>query len=114
VLCCEAPQYGSAKSVANIAGMVAANVLRGDHPLVHWDTVDWEAIRADDNALIVDVREVSRWALRGCVYPRGGGRSMFRLFCRACGQEMQCRHHCTHHGLVGSEQYALGEGKSCS
>jgi hypothetical protein len=73
VLCCEAPQYGSAKSVANIAGMVAANVLRGDHPLVHWDTVDWEAIRADDNALIVDVREVSRWALRGCVYPRGGG-----------------------------------------
>jgi rhodanese-related sulfurtransferase len=70
---CYAPQYGSAKSVANIAGMVAANVLRGDHPLVHWDTVDWEAIRADDNALIVDVREpseVERGSIKGAVnYP---------------------------------------------
>jgi len=60
VLSCAAPQYGSAKSVANIAGMVAANVLRGDHPMVHWDTIDWDALRADPQALIVDVREVSR------------------------------------------------------
>lgn len=37
---CYAPQYGSAKSVANIAGMVAANVLRGDHPVVHRAEVD--------------------------------------------------------------------------
>ena len=34
---CYAPQFGSAKSPANFAGMVAANVLRGDLPLVHWD-----------------------------------------------------------------------------
>lgn len=59
MLCCAAPQYGSAKSVANIAGMVAANVLRGDHPVVHWDTVDWDALRLDPKAVIVDVREVS-------------------------------------------------------
>jgi hypothetical protein len=64
VLCCAAicvaaaPQYGSAKSVANIAGMVAGNVLRGDHPMVTWDVVDWDAVRADTAALIVDVREV--------------------------------------------------------
>lgn len=65
-------QYGSAKSVANIAGMVAANVLRGDHPVVHWAEVDWAALTADPQALIVDVREVSEptddsSALKGCV-----------------------------------------------
>lgn len=53
--------------------LVAANVLRGDHPVVHWDTVDWEAIRADVNALIVDVREVSRQSLGVCVWVVGGG-----------------------------------------
>jgi hypothetical protein len=63
MLCCDvcvaaAPQYGSAKSVANIAGMVAGNVLRGDHPMVTWDVVDWDAVRGDTGALIVDVREV--------------------------------------------------------
>lgn len=57
--CAAAPQYGSAKSVANVAGMVAGNVLHGDHPVVHWDAVDWEALRADPQAVIVDVREVS-------------------------------------------------------
>lgn len=30
---CYAPQYGSAKDVINFAGMVAANVLRGDMPV---------------------------------------------------------------------------------
>jgi hypothetical protein len=34
-------------------------VLRGDHPVVHWAEVDWAALRADPQALIVDVREVS-------------------------------------------------------
>jgi hypothetical protein len=44
--------------------MVAGNVLRGDHPVVHWDAVDWEALRADPQAVIVDVREVrhAQWA----------------------------------------------------
>ena len=34
---CYAPQFGSAKSPVNFAGMVAADVLRGDMPLSHWD-----------------------------------------------------------------------------
>ncbi len=33
---CYAPQFGSAKSPVNFAGMVAADVLRGDMPLTHW------------------------------------------------------------------------------
>jgi NADPH-dependent 2,4-dienoyl-CoA reductase/sulfur reductase-like enzyme/rhodanese-related sulfurtransferase len=33
---CYAPQFGSAKDAVNFAGMVAADVLRGDMPLVHW------------------------------------------------------------------------------
>ena len=32
-----APQFGSAKSPVNFAGMVAADVLRGDMPLSHWN-----------------------------------------------------------------------------
>jgi NADPH-dependent 2,4-dienoyl-CoA reductase/sulfur reductase-like enzyme/rhodanese-related sulfurtransferase len=43
-----APQFGAAKSPANFAGMVAANVLRGDMPITHWDAVD--------GAFILDVR----------------------------------------------------------
>ena len=34
---CYAPQYGGAKDPVNFAGMIAADVLRGDMPLVHWD-----------------------------------------------------------------------------
>ena len=37
-----APPFGSAKDPVNFAGMVAANVLRGDMPLSHWDCVDGE------------------------------------------------------------------------
>ena len=33
---CYAPQYGSAKDAVNFAGMVAANVLRGDMPVRGW------------------------------------------------------------------------------
>jgi len=35
---CYAPQFGSAKDPVNLAGMVAANVLRGDMPLSQWDS----------------------------------------------------------------------------
>ena len=35
---CYAPQFGSAKDPVNFAGMIAADVLRGDMPLSHWDT----------------------------------------------------------------------------
>jgi NADPH-dependent 2,4-dienoyl-CoA reductase/sulfur reductase-like enzyme/rhodanese-related sulfurtransferase len=35
---CYAPQFGSAKAPVNFAGMVAADVLRGDMPVSHWDS----------------------------------------------------------------------------
>ena len=34
---CYAPPFGSAKDPVNFAGMIAANILRGDMPVVHWD-----------------------------------------------------------------------------
>ncbi len=46
---CYAPQFGSAKDAVNFAGMVAADVLRGDMPLVHW--------AATDAAFLLDVRQ---------------------------------------------------------
>jgi NADPH-dependent 2,4-dienoyl-CoA reductase/sulfur reductase-like enzyme/rhodanese-related sulfurtransferase len=46
---CYAPQFGSAKDPVNFAGMVAADVLRGDMPLAHWD--------ATDGAFLLDVRQ---------------------------------------------------------
>jgi NADPH-dependent 2,4-dienoyl-CoA reductase/sulfur reductase-like enzyme/rhodanese-related sulfurtransferase len=45
---CYAPQFGSAKDPVNFAGMVAADVLRGDMPLSHWDS--------RDGAFLLDVR----------------------------------------------------------
>ncbi|MDA8141285.1 MAG: FAD-dependent oxidoreductase [Desulfobacteraceae bacterium] len=48
---CYAPQFGSAKDPVNMAGMIAANVLRGDAPVSHWEEI------GDTNALILDVRE---------------------------------------------------------
>jgi NADPH-dependent 2,4-dienoyl-CoA reductase/sulfur reductase-like enzyme/rhodanese-related sulfurtransferase len=35
---CYAPQFGMAKSAINFTGMVAADVLRGDMPLCHWNS----------------------------------------------------------------------------
>jgi NADPH-dependent 2,4-dienoyl-CoA reductase/sulfur reductase-like enzyme/rhodanese-related sulfurtransferase len=46
---CYAPQFGSAKDPVNFAGMVAADVLRRDMPLSHWDSLD--------GAFLLDVRE---------------------------------------------------------
>ena len=37
---CYAPPFGSAKDPVNFAGMVPADVLRGDMPLCHWDSLD--------------------------------------------------------------------------
>jgi rhodanese-related sulfurtransferase len=45
---CYAPPYGSAKDPVNFAGMVAADVLRGDMPIVHWDSAE--------NGFLLDVR----------------------------------------------------------
>jgi NADPH-dependent 2,4-dienoyl-CoA reductase/sulfur reductase-like enzyme/rhodanese-related sulfurtransferase len=46
---CYAPTFGSAKDPVNFAGMVAANVLRGDMPITHWDSARSE--------FLLDVRE---------------------------------------------------------
>jgi rhodanese-related sulfurtransferase len=46
---CYAPQFGSAKDPINFAGMVAADVLRGDMPLSQWDSLN--------GAFLLDVRE---------------------------------------------------------
>jgi NADPH-dependent 2,4-dienoyl-CoA reductase/sulfur reductase-like enzyme/rhodanese-related sulfurtransferase len=45
---CYSPQFGSAKDPVNFAGMIAANVMRGDMPVSHWDTLD--------GAFLLDVR----------------------------------------------------------
>ena len=46
---CYAPQFGSAKDPVNFAGMVAADILRGDMPISHWDSAD--------EGFLLDVRE---------------------------------------------------------
>ena len=48
---CYAPQFGSAKDPVNIAGMIAANIMRGDVSEAHWETA------LDGDALILDVRD---------------------------------------------------------
>jgi len=48
-----APPFGSAKDPVNMAGFVAANVLRGDMPIWHWHEI--EKIRAN-NSFFLDVR----------------------------------------------------------
>lgn len=53
---CYAPQYGGAKDPVNFAGMVAAAVMRGDMPTVHWDT-EWTA-----DTLFLDVRDADELA----------------------------------------------------
>lgn len=39
---CYAPPFGSAKDPVNFAGMVAADILRGDMPNCHWSSVNGE------------------------------------------------------------------------
>jgi len=48
---CYAPQFGSAKDPINMAGMIAANVLRGDVKLAHWEQVE------TSDAFFLDVRD---------------------------------------------------------
>ena len=48
---CYAPQFGAAKDPVNIAGMIAANAMRGDAPVAHW------AEAKSPQAYVLDVRE---------------------------------------------------------
>ena len=52
---CYAPQFGSAKSPINFAGMAAADTLRGDMPLSHW--------QATENVFLLDVRHPQELAV---------------------------------------------------
>lgn len=59
-----APQYGSAKDPVNMAGFVATNLLRGDHPQVDVEAV--LALPQTDRPLLVDVRTPQEFA-RGTI-----------------------------------------------
>jgi NADPH-dependent 2,4-dienoyl-CoA reductase/sulfur reductase-like enzyme/rhodanese-related sulfurtransferase len=48
---CYAPQYGAAKDPVNMAGMIAANVVRGDADIAPWDELD------STKAFLLDVRQ---------------------------------------------------------
>eukprot|EP00128_Syssomonas_multiformis_P007671 Colp12_sorted_trinity150504_noHs@32559 len=52
---CYAPQFGSAKDAVNIAGMAAANHLRGDVKVATWS--EWANQGASSGAFLLDVRE---------------------------------------------------------
>ncbi|MDR9459776.1 MAG: rhodanese-like domain-containing protein, partial [Dehalococcoidia bacterium] len=54
---CYAPQFGAAKDPVNIAGMIAANVLRGDAPVAHWEEDGLQ------QSSVIDVREPGEFAL---------------------------------------------------
>jgi NADPH-dependent 2,4-dienoyl-CoA reductase/sulfur reductase-like enzyme/rhodanese-related sulfurtransferase len=52
---CYAPQYGAAKDPVNMAGMIAANVVRGDTQIAPWDKLD------STEAFLLDVRQPSEF-----------------------------------------------------
>jgi len=52
---CYAPQFGSAKDPVNIAGMIAANVVRGDSEIAHWEDLE------KDRVFVLDVRDPSEY-----------------------------------------------------
>jgi len=61
---CYAPQYGSAKDPVNMAGMIAANVLKGYSFIKHWEDLP------GSDPYVIDVRdpdEFVRGHLRGAV-----------------------------------------------
>jgi rhodanese-related sulfurtransferase len=55
---CYAPPFGSARDVVNMAGFVASNILHGTFKQVHVDKVR-ELL--EDDAYIIDVRELEEW-----------------------------------------------------
>ena len=54
---CYAPQFGAAKDPVNIAGMIAANAMRGDAPVAHWADV------RSSQPYVLDVREPQEFDL---------------------------------------------------
>jgi NADPH-dependent 2,4-dienoyl-CoA reductase/sulfur reductase-like enzyme/rhodanese-related sulfurtransferase len=52
---CYAPPFGSAKDPVNFAGMVAANIVSGDMPVSHWDSIK--------DGFLLDVRNPAELAV---------------------------------------------------
>ena len=52
---CYAPQFGAAKDPVNLAGMIAANYLRGDSPLAQWEELEGK------RAQVLDVRSTAEY-----------------------------------------------------
>jgi NADPH-dependent 2,4-dienoyl-CoA reductase/sulfur reductase-like enzyme/rhodanese-related sulfurtransferase len=52
---CYAPQFGAAKDPVNVAGMIAANALRGDAPVAHWNDI------REPGQYVLDVREAQEY-----------------------------------------------------
>jgi rhodanese-related sulfurtransferase len=59
-----APQFGSAKDPINIAGFVAANILKGDVDVVHWNELD--ALDRGEHVLL-DVRTLEEVKRTGTI-----------------------------------------------
>ena len=62
---CYAPQYGAAKDPVNVIGMIAANEMRGDLEITHWDQM------GKGDAVVLDVRckdEIEARALPGALH----------------------------------------------
>ncbi|MEW6750987.1 MAG: FAD-dependent oxidoreductase [Candidatus Latescibacterota bacterium] len=53
---CYAPQFGAAKDPVNVAGMIAANAVRGDAPVVHAEDLEREGV------FLLDVRDPEEFA----------------------------------------------------
>lgn len=59
-----APQYGSAKDPVNMAGFVAAGLLRGDHPQI--DVMELQASPEHERPWLLDVRTAKEFQA-GCI-----------------------------------------------
>lgn len=57
-----APQFGSAKDPVNMAGFVAAGMVRGDHPVAHCEDLPPLDAKDGQSKLVLDVRMASEFA----------------------------------------------------
>ena len=109
---CYAPPYGSAKDPVNFAGMVAADVLRDDMPLCHWNSLDGGFLLDVRNPPELDVEScpgalnIPLPELRGgwanfhatarsslCAAPRSGPTTRRESFCRMASSPQHLRRH---------------------
>ena len=101
---CYAPQFGSAKDPVNFAGMVAADILRGDMPISHW--------ASGEEGFLLDVREPVELAVesepRAVNIPLGQLRSRLGelprdrdilVICRSGGRAYFATRILLHHGF---------------